>query len=342
MTRGVWSCMKDDCMSTIEPLDSRTRIQPEPWDDLEAAPLRAHWPRIATAIVPKGSIAGRSLIAVVAIMTFLAGLTAGAVMMVVDAASDWSSDVGREVTIQVRPVAGRDLDADVRKVVEITRGTPGIASVRVYSKDESARLVEPWLGSGLNLNELPIPRMIVVQLWSGAPPDFGALRKALAAQVPSASLDDHRRWIGRMHDMANAAGASGLTVLVLVLIVTLLSVTFATRGAMAANRPIIEVLHYVGATDSFVASQFQRHFLVLGLKGGAIGGGLAIVLFGAIQGMNVWLSGTAAGDEAMALFGNFTIGATGYVAIIGVIILMALATALASRTTVNRTLKSID
>jgi cell division transport system permease protein len=145
-----------------------------------------------------------------------------------------------------------------------------------------------------------------------------------------------------MHDMANAAAASGLAVLVLVLIVTLLSVTFATRGAMATNRPIIEVLHYVGATDSFVASQFQRHFLVLGLKGGAIGGGLAIVLFGAIQGMNVWLNGTAAGDEAMALFGSFTIGATGYLAILGQVILMALVTALASRTTVNRTLKSID
>jgi cell division transport system permease protein len=334
--------MKDDCMSTIEPLDSRINIQAEPWDDLEAAPLRGHWPRVGTAIVPKGSIAGRSLIAVVAIMTFLAGLTAGGVMMVVSAASDWSSDVGREVTIQVRPVAGRDLDADVRKAAEVTRGAPGIAGVQVYSREESARLVEPWLGSGLNLNDLPIPRMIVVKLWSGAPPDFGTLRKALAAQVPSATLDDHRRWIGRMHDMASAAAASGLAVLVLVLIVTLLSVTFATRGAMATNRPIIEVLHYVGATDSFVASQFQRHFLVLGLKGGAIGGGLAIVLFGAIQGMNVWLNGTAAGDEAMALFGSFTIGATGYLAILGQVILMALVTALASRTTVNRTLKSID
>lgn len=329
-------------MSTIEPLDSRIKIQPEPWDDLEVAPLRDHWPRVATAIVPKGSIAGRALIAVVAIMTFLAALTAGAVMMVVDAASNWSTDVGREVTIQVRPVAGRDLDADVRKTVEITRGAPGIADVQVYTKEQSARLVEPWLGNGLNLNDLPIPRMIVVKLWSGAPPDFGALRKALAAQVPSASLDDHRRWIGRMHDMADAAGAGGLAVLALVLVVTVLSVTFATRGAMATNRPIIEVLHYVGATDGFVASQFQRHFLVLGLKGGTIGGGSAIVLFGAIQGTNAWLNGTAAGDEAMALFGSFTIGAAGYVTILGQVVLMALVTALASRYTVNRTLKSID
>jgi cell division transport system permease protein len=329
-------------MSTTEPVDDRMGVLAEPWDDLEVAPLRSHWPKVATAIVPKSTISGRSLTAVVAIMTFLAALTAGAVMMVVSAATDWSTDVGREATIQVRPVAGRDLDADLRKAVEITRAASGIADVRVYSKEESARLVEPWLGKGLNLNDLPIPRMIVVKLWSGAPPDLGALRTALAAQVPSASLDDHRRWIGRMRDMAGAAAASGVAVLALVLVVTVLSVTFATRGAMATNRPIIEVLHYVGATDGFVARQFQRHFLLLGFKGGVIGGGAAIVLFGLLQGMNVWLAGTPAGDEAQALFGSFTIGGSGYLAILGQIVLMALVTALASRRTVGRTLDAID
>ena len=128
----------------------------------------------------------------------------------------------------------------------------------------------------------------------------------------------------------------------LVLVVTVLSVTFATRGAMATNRPIVEVLHYVGATDGFVASQFQRHFLILGFKGGAIGGGAAIVLFGVLQAMNAWLTGTAGGDEAAALFGSLSIGVAGYLAILGQIVLMALVTALASRHTVNRTLETID
>ena len=62
-------------------------------------------------------------------------------------------------------------------------------------------------------------------------------------------LDDHRRWIDRMRTMAGTAVAAGVAVLALVLAVTVLSVTFATRGAMATNRPIIEVLHYVGATN---------------------------------------------------------------------------------------------
>jgi cell division transport system permease protein len=329
-------------MSTTEPLDGRAETLAEPWDDLEVAPLRTQGPQVATAIVPKSSIAGSSLTAVAAIMTFLAALTAGAVIMVVGAASDWRSDVGREVTIQVRPVTGHDLDADVRKAVEITRAAAGIADVRAYTKEESARLVQPWLGSGLNLDELPIPRMIVVKLWSGPPPDFATLRKVLAEQVPGASLDDHRRWIDRMRDMAGAAAAGGLAILALVLAVTVLSVTFATRGAMATNRPIIEVLHYVGATDGFVASQFQRHFLILGFKGGVIGGGAAIILFGVLQAMNAWVTGTPGGDEVEALFGSISIGMSGYLAILGLIVLMALVTAWASRYTVRRTLDTID
>src|SRR5208282_5921118 len=127
---------------------------------------------------------------------------------------------------------------------------PGIAEVRAYTKEESARLVEPWLGAGAALDDLPIPRLIVVKLSSGARPNFSPLRQVLTARVPTASLDDHRRWIERMRTMGAAAVAAGGAVFALVLAVTVLSVTFATRGAMATNRPIIEALHYVGATDS--------------------------------------------------------------------------------------------
>ena len=328
-------------MSTIEPLDAVEHMA-EPWDDLEATPLPGQGPRVVTAIVQKGSIAGRSLIAVVAIMTFLAALTTGAVMMVASAANDWQSNVSREVTIQVRPTIGRDIEADINKAVGIARATPGIADVRPYTKDESERLVEPWLGSGLNLDDLPIPRLIVIKLWTGPPPDFSTLRETLAAAVPSASLDDHRRWIDHMRTMAGTAVAGGVAILLLVLAVTMLSVSFATRGAMATNRPIIEVLHYVGATDSFIGSQFRRHFLLLGFKGGAIGGGAATLLFGLASTLSNWLAGTPSGEEAAALFGTFAMSAGGYVTILGQIAVMALVTAFASHRTVKRTLESIE
>jgi cell division transport system permease protein len=220
--------------------------------------------------------------------------------------------------------------------------TPGIAEVRPYSKEESAALIEPWLGAGIALNDLPIPRMIVVKLLPGAKPDFAPLRKSLDAQAPNASLDDHRGWIDRMRTMAETAVVGGVAILALVFAVTILSVTFATRGAMATNRTIIEVLHYVGATDGYVAGQFQHHFLMLGLRGGVIGGGAAIVLFGFLEAANAWLAGTPGGEEAAVLFGDLSVGVAGYMVIIAQIAVMAAVAALTSRHTVNRTLRSVE
>jgi cell division transport system permease protein len=303
--------------------------------------MAGYMPRGDTPIVPKRSIAGRALVAVVAIMTFLASLTTGAVMLVRSSAVEWQSDVAREVTIQVRPGQGRDVDAEVARAVEIARAIPGIGDVRPYSKAESAGLLEPWLGSGLLLDELPVPRMIVVKLPSTGI-DLALLRQALSERVPGASLDDHRAWINRMRTMARTTVAGGIGILILMLVATVLSVIFATRGAMATNRPIVEVLHFVGAKGGFIAGQFQRHFLMLGLEGGLIGGGLAMLLFG-VAGIAARMgAGTASGDQVATLFGSFALGWDGYLAIIAQILLVAAVTALASRQTVNRTLEAVD
>jgi cell division transport system permease protein len=291
-------------------------------------------------IVPKDSIAGNALAAVVAIMTFLAAVTSGGVAMVIGAASEWQSDIAREITIQVRPTAGNDLDAQVLKAEGLARATPGVAEVRTYSKSESDKLLEPWLG-GLSLDELPVPRMIAVRVAAGIRLDIPALRQMLTAEVAGASLDDHRGWIDRMRRMAAAAVALGLGIFGLVLAATVLSVAFATRGAMASNRPIVEVLHFVGAKEAYIAGQFQRHFLALGLKGGAIGG-LAAMAFLSLAGpISDLFVGTAGEAQATALFGAFSIGAVGYAMVAGEVILIAVITAVTSRQVVIHTLRTI-
>jgi cell division transport system permease protein len=294
------------------------------------------------SIVPADTIAGRALVAVIAIMTFLAALTLGAVVLIRATATEWQSEVAREVTIQVRPAAGRDIEADVKAAADIAAKQPGIAGVRPYSKAETARLLEPWLGTGLTFDDLPVPRLIVVRLAPEATPDLAQLAKAVTAAVPGATLDDHRGWIDRMRTMARTAVAIGIGLLLMVLVATVLSVTFATGGAMAANRPIIEVLHFVGAKDGFIAGQFQRHFLLLGLTGGVIGGVAAMLMFLAAGFLGDWFKGTAGEGQAAALFGSFAIGLTGYGAIAALVVLIAAVTAGASRLTVYRTLGSIE
>ena len=310
-------------------------------DPMMSTGMEAYLPRGDTPIVPKRSIAGRALVAVVSIMTFLASLTTGGVMLVRSSALEWQADVAREVTIQVRPAQGRDLDAEVNRAVEIARAMPGVGAVRAYTKAESTRLLEPWLGGGLSLDDLPVPRMIVVKLSSGGT-DLGPLSKELATKVAGASLDDHRVFIERMRTMAQTTVAGGIALVILMLAATVLSVIFATRGAMATNRPIVEVLHFIGAKSGFIAGQFQRHFLMLGLEGGLIGGGLAMLLF-AIAGIASRVSaGTAGGDQVAFLFGSFSLGWEGYLAIAGQIVLIAAVAAIASRQTVNSTLQTVE
>jgi len=302
-------------------------------------PARA---RNLSPIVPRASIAGRALVAVVAIMTFLASITTGAVLLVSASAAEWQSEVASEITIQVRPVTGRDLDRDAAAAADAMRAQPGIVEIRPFTKEESAKLLEPWLGSGLSFDDLPVPRVIVARVQPGSTPDLAALRNRVTQVAPTASVDDHRAWIERMRSMTGATVLAGIGILGLVIIATIISVSFATRGAMAANRPIVEVLHFVGAGDRYIASRFQRHFLRLGLEGGVIGGGVAMLGFGFSESIAGWFSGTPVGDQFAALLGTFSLRPSGYLALAAQAVLIAAITGWASRRTLFATLDDID
>lgn len=291
-------------------------------------------------IVPPNSIAGTALIAVVAIMSFLACLTVGAVTLVQGAAEDWQSDLLREVTIQILPLDGVDLVAATDAALAIARAAPGVASARALSDAENAALLEPWLGLGLDTAELPIPRLIVVQIGDTETVDLVALGTALAA-VPGAALDDHRMWTERLRSMANVTVVVGFAVLILVFAATIMSVVFATRGAMAGNGAIVSVLHFIGAEDWFVAREFQRHFLVLGLKGGLLGAFGAAVLFAILSFAMGAIGESPEGIQVSALFGSFAVGPGGYFGALLVAFVIAVITAVTSRLTVFRYLREV-
>jgi cell division transport system permease protein len=222
------------------------------------------------------------------------------------------------------------------------RTQPGIVEVRPFSKDESGKLLEPWLGSGLSMDDLPVPRVIVARVQPGTVLDLATLRARVTQVAPSASVDDHRAWIERMRSMTGATVFAGIGILVLVIIATIISVSFATRGAMAANRPIVEVLHFVGAGDTFIANRFLRHFLRLGLEGGVIGGGAAMLGFGFSESIAGWFSGTPVGDQFAALLGTFSLRPSGYLVLAVQAVAIAAITAWASRRTLFATLDDID
>ena len=314
--------------------------QAQPHQVSDFAPLPARLSR-GMPLVPVDSSASRALVAVIAILTFLAALSAGSAAMVWRASAEWRGAVVNEMTIQIRPDARRDIEAELTRALALARAQPGITEGRIVPRAESERLLEPWLGKGLELTELPVPRLIVLKMNPALLPDIAALRAQLRIDVPGASLDDHRGWSQRLSTMANTIIISGVTIVLLIFLAAAMAVAFATRGAMAGSQESIEVLHFVGADDDFIAREFQTRFVRLGLEGGVIGGACAILIVAIMGWMAAIWSASPGAEQLAALFGAFEIGWQGYGAVILVAALVALIAGLVSRITVRRRLREL-
>lgn len=290
-----------------------------------------------TPIVPPGAVASRALVLVIAIMGYLACLTVGAVSVVADAAAAWQSDIAREVTIQIRPRDGVDLAAATERAVEIARAMPGVGTVHALTAEETRGLVEPWLGTGIDLESLPVPRLVSVEIVDAERADLARLATDLTAAVPGASVDDHTAWAARLAGLATTAVLGGLAILALVLAAMALSVVFATRAAIASNRQVIEVLHFVGAEDRFIAAEFGRHFLVVGLRGALAGAVAAATTFGLLS-----VAGGVEGTDPTAdLFGTAAISLVGYLGVAAIVVVVAALTTATSRLAVHRHLATL-
>ncbi|MEN5084090.1 ABC transporter permease [Bosea sp. TWI1241] len=292
-------------------------------------------------LVPVDSVAGRALVVVIAILTFLAALSAGAAMLAARASDQWRGAVADEMTIQVRPDTRRDMEADLARAAELARAVPGIASARVVPRAESDKLLEPWLGAGLDLIELPVPRLVVLRLNAAKAADIAAFGQTLRKEVASATLDDHRLWVRRLSAMANTMILAGVAVVLLVLVAAALAIAFATRGAMAGSRDSVEVLHLVGADDDFIAREFQNRFVVLGLRGGAAGGLAAVIAIALLGWIASAWSATPEADQLQAMFGAFEIGWSGYGVVLLVAAIVAAIAGLVSRVTVRHYLRAM-
>ncbi|MDX2202363.1 MAG: ABC transporter permease [Hyphomicrobiaceae bacterium] len=295
----------------------------------------------AAPIVPAGSVTGRSLTLVITIMCFLACLTAGSVYMMNQSASAWLRDIASEVTVQVEARERSDVDKVAADVARFLQQQPGIARARAMSGDDSASLLEPWLGQTDILKALPVPRLVAVEIDRSAPLDIEALRASLNRQFKGVTLDDHRRWQQQIRTITRSFALGGLAILLLVGAATTAIIVSATKSAMASNRDIVEVLHFVGATDRFIAREFERHFLRLGVRAGIVGAIWATLVFLTMPTvMEILGGGSVTIGEIRRLIGIATLDVQGYILLGIVVLVIASLCMLTSRIGVYRILNS--
>jgi cell division transport system permease protein len=220
---------------------------------------------------------------VIGVMAFLAALALGASLIADRAAESWRAGLSGRLTVQILPVMEGNVDEAFTKEIaaslSVLRSTPGIAYAEPLSQADTQKIVEPWLGAGALVADLPLPRLIDATIEPGAVVDVQQLSQRLKKAAPDSLLDDHSHWIARLKSLAEVVIWSAYAILALIAIATASAVTFATRAGLEAHHDIVELLHQMGARSGFVARAFEWHYFVSALLAATVGAAFAAVFF---------------------------------------------------------------
>ena len=227
-----------------------------------------------------------------AAMAFLAVFALALSLAAGRLADRWSGALSQTATVRISAPAAQ-MQAQVAAVLDALSTTPGIASSRALTEEETRALLEPWFGPDLPLDALPVPRLVELRESSGGY-DGEGLRQRLAAEAPGAVLDDHTRWRRPLAVAAERLRLLGALSLGLIGASLATMVTLSASAALAAYAQVIRVLRLVGAQDSYIARAFVRRFTLRtfwGASAGAFAGLIGVALLPSADAAGGFLTG---------------------------------------------------
>lgn len=233
-------------------------------------------------LLPEGRLAG-PMPWVIAIMTFLTILAAGAGIGLGNAVSGLSNQLAGRATVQIVE-ANPDLRARQTQAALAELGRVAVVERAVVVDDARMRtLLEPWLGTqGLDA-DLPIPTLIDVDLNSATAEALQSVAQAIRAVAPAARIDAHADFLAPLQGLLSTLRWLAVALVLLMAAAMGAAVVLASRSALVTHRSTIDVMHLMGATDIQVASLFQRRAALDALFGSALGficGGLIVIALG--------------------------------------------------------------
>jgi len=226
-------------------------------------------------LMPRGDARDAGLGFVIAVLCFFACMAALAALAGDRAAAGWAAQLQDSATVLVRPRGGESADAAAARAAEALSGVAGVSEARALEKDKAAALLEPWLGKEALSDDLPVPRLVTLDLDPDHPPSVAALDQALKARDIDATVDDHSLWIKDIVRAGAWARAAAIAVFALTAAAAAAVIAFAARSVLETRRGIVEVLHVAGARDGFIAGLLLRRFAAMAFVAGLAGAAVA-------------------------------------------------------------------
>jgi cell division transport system permease protein len=211
---------------------------------------------------------------IIGFMVYLAMIAATVALLVEHVTQRWQRDLSGQLTVELPAVAGEDEAARKQRVdeaVEEITDTNGIIGTRLLDQAEVKRLLSPWLGAQTDQLGVTLPDLVAVSLQPGVRPNLSELAERLQAASPGAAIDDHADFNAGAMNFLKTIEVLAVSLLALVLVATAGVVAFVARAGLSIHRRIVEIVHLVGAHDSYIARQFQAQAFRYGFMGAFIG-----------------------------------------------------------------------
>lgn len=224
------------------------------------------------------------LVFVTGVLSFFACLAVVAALGANRAAEGWADQLRGSATVLIRPTGTESADAAAERATAVLAKVPGVEEAAELETAKARALVQPWLGPGVDLADLPIPRLVTLQFDpKKATPSPASLEQALKAQGLDGVVDDHSHWIKDIVHGGELARVAAVAVAVLTGLAAAAVVAFATHAALQGRREIVEVLHLAGADDGFIVGLFQNRLAQLAALAGALGAVAAALVAAAVR-----------------------------------------------------------
>jgi cell division transport system permease protein len=223
------------------------------------------------------------------------GMLALAASFALSAMTDrWSGGLENKISVEIpasdsggdiiNPRIVKSMTDDAAKILN---ENPDITEATIMEESQIRKLLSPWLGEDMVMDSIPIPGLISVTFNKDSKPDLKALELKLRDVAPRARIDTHESWLSDVLRFTGALQFAAILLSVIIGLTTLVAVAGGVRSKLSENKEELELLHLMGASDSYISRQLQRHTLILSLQGGAVGilaGGLLLFGIGFIAG----------------------------------------------------------
>jgi cell division transport system permease protein len=220
------------------------------------------------------------LCGVPALMAYVAAMMGIGLLGLSDMLGEWNRLQAGSLTLQLPADTSA---ARTEMALAVLRQTPGITGAHLVDPAETKRLLEPWLGPAVPLDQLPLPGLVDLRIDPNAAIDFAALRQKLTSVAPGAELEERPTEFGSRRADLRRASAVLVVGLFLIAVLGVKSLLFGIWGHLARHQQAIELLHWLGADDGDIAARFQRQALLhglLGSAGAAVAGALTVIWVG--------------------------------------------------------------